>query len=259
NTSDEEVAVCNLGSVNLAAHVGPDGIDRARIASTVRTAVRMLDNVIDINFYTIPEARRSNLKHRPVGLGLMGFQDALHTLRVPYASDEAVAFADASMELISYHAIEASADLAAERGRYGSFDGSLWSQGVLPIDSIARLSASRSIPVDVDMRATLDWASLRTKVRTTGMRNSNVMAIAPTATISNICGVSPSIEPTFQNLYVKSNMSGNFTVVNLHLVAELKARGLWDEVMASDLKYFDGSLGRIDRVPADLRTLYATA
>ncbi len=259
NTSDDEVAVCNLGSVNLAAHVGPDGIDRARIASTVRTAVRMLDNVIDINFYTIPEARRSNLRHRPVGLGLMGFQDALHTLRVPYASDAAVAFADASMELISYHAIEASADLASERGRYGSFDGSLWSQGVLPIDSIARLSASRSVPVDVDIRATLDWASLRTKVRTTGMRNSNVMAIAPTATISNICGVSPSIEPTFQNLYVKSNMSGNFTVVNPYLVADLKARGLWDEVMASDLKYFDGSLGRIDRVPADLKTLYATA
>jgi ribonucleoside-diphosphate reductase alpha chain len=259
NTNDDEVAVCNLGSVNLAAHVETTGLDRERLGRTVRTAVRMLDNVIDINYYTIPEARRSNLRHRPVGLGMMGFQDALHTLRIPYASDAAVEFADDSMETISYHAIGASTDLAAERGRYPSFDGSLWSRGILPIDSIALLAASRGSAIDVDMTTRADWDSLRERVRTTGMRNSNVMAIAPTATISNICGVSQSIEPTFQNLYVKSNMSGNFTVVNLHLVADLKARGLWDEVMANDLKYFDGSLGAIERVPAELRALYATA
>jgi len=221
--------------------------------------MRMLDNVIDINFYTIPEARRSNLRHRPVGLGLMGFQDALHTLKIPYASEAAVTFADTSMEAISYHAISASVDLAAERGRYPSFDGSLWSRGILPIDSLALLSEDRGDDLRIDTSATLDWDSLRERVRTTGMRNSNVMAIAPTATISNICGVAQSIEPAFRNLYVKSNMSGDFTVVNAHLVHDLKARGLWDEVMVSDLKYFDGSLGAIDRVPDDLKALYATA
>ena len=258
NTSDDEVAVCNLGSVNLANHVTPQGLDHDRLARTVRTAMRMLDNVIDVNFYTIPEARRSNLRHRPVGLGLMGYQDALYALRLPVESDAAVAFADESMEAIGYHAIAASCDLAAERGRYPSFEGSLWSQGVLPIDSLERLAEARG-GLDLDRSSRLDWASLRERVRTVGMHNSNVMAIAPTATISNICGVSQSIEPTFRNLYVKANMSGDFTVINPALVRDLKERGLWDEVMISDLKYFDGSLSRIDRIPDDLKALYATA
>ena len=258
NTSNDEVAVCNLGSVNLAAHVAPEGLDHAKLARTVGTAMRMLDNVIDINFYTIPEARRSNLRHRPVGLGLMGFQDALQTLRLPYASEEAVRFADDSMEAISFHAISASADLAAERGRYPSYDGSLWSKGILPIDSIELLADARG-GLDLDRSLRLDWDSLRARVKAVGMRNSNTMAIAPTATISNICGVSQSIEPAYQNLYVKSNMSGDFTVVNASLVRDLKARGLWDEVMVSDLKYFDGVVGQIDRIPDDLKALYATA
>ncbi|GGF69996.1 ribonucleoside-diphosphate reductase [Azorhizobium oxalatiphilum] len=258
NTSDDEVAVCNLGSINLLAHIVDGRLDTAKLARTVRIAMRMLDNVIDINFYTIPEARRSNLRHRPVGLGLMGFQDALQALRLPYASDAAVRFADESMEAISFHAISASVDLAAERGRYPSFEGSLWSKGVLPIDSIEMLADARG-GLDLDRSQTLDWESLRARVVSTGMRNSNTMAIAPTATISNICGVSQSIEPGYQNLYVKSNMSGDFTVVNAALVHDLKARGLWDEVMVSDLKYFDGSLGQIDRVPDDLKALYATA
>ena len=258
NTSNDEVAVCNLGSVNLAAHVTGAGLDRARLARTVKTAMRMLDNVVDINFYTIPEARRSNLKHRPVGLGLMGFQDALQTLRLPYASDQAVAFADESMELISFHAIEASVDLAAERGAYPSFKGSLWSQGVLPHDSLGLLEAARG-ELALDRSSKLDWTALRERVVGTGMRNSNTMAIAPTATISNICGVSQSIEPAYQNLYVKSNMSGDFTVVNAALVRDLKARGLWDEVMVSDLKYFDGAVAEVARIPDDLKALYATA
>jgi ribonucleoside-diphosphate reductase alpha chain len=258
NTSRTEVAVCNLGSVNLVNHVSAQGLDLDRLARTVKTAMRMLDNVVDINFYTIPEARASNLRHRPVGLGLMGFQDALQALRIPYASDEAVAFADRSMEAIGFHAIAASVDLAAERGRYQSFEGSLWSKGILPIDSIRLLEQARP-GVEMDGAATLDWEGLRERVRTVGMRNSNTMAIAPTATISNICGVSQSIEPAYQNLYVKSNMSGDFTVVNAGLVRDLKARGLWDEVMVSDLKYFDGSVGQIDRVPDDLKALYATA
>lgn len=258
NTSRDEVAVCNLGSVNLLNHVTEEGLDHARLARTVATAMRMLDNVVDINFYTIPEARASNLRHRPVGLGLMGFQDAIQKLRIPYASEAAVAFADGSMEAISYHAISASVDLAAERGRYPSFDGSLWSKGILPIDSIRLLEEARP-GVEMDGSATLDWEALRRRVTTTGMRNSNTMAIAPTATISNICGVSQSIEPGYQNLFVKSNMSGDFTVVNARLVHDLKARGLWDEVMVSDLKYFDGTIGQIDRVPDDLKALYATA
>ncbi len=258
NTSDDEVAVCNLGSINLLNHIAGGKLDMARLKRTVTTAMRMLDNVIDINFYTIPEARRSNLKHRPVGLGLMGFQDALHALRIPIASDDAVTFADTSMEAVSFHAISASADLAAERGRYPSFDGSLWSRGILPIDSIEILADARG-GLDMDRSATLDWNRLRERVKSTGVRNSNIMAIAPTATISNICGVAQSIEPAYQNLYVKSNMSGDFTVVNDFLVRDLKARGLWDEVMVSDLKYFDGSLGSIDRVPDDLKALYATA
>ncbi|MFN3763941.1 MAG: ribonucleoside-diphosphate reductase subunit alpha [Aliihoeflea sp.] len=258
NTSKDEVAVCNLGSVNLANHVSEAGLDMGRLARTVATAMRMLDNVVDINFYTIPEARKSNLRHRPVGLGLMGFHDALQALRIAYASDAAADFADRSMEAISYHAISASVDLAAERGRYPSFDGSLWSKGILPIDSIRLLEDARP-GVEMDAKTSLDWDTLRERVKTVGMRNSNTMAIAPTATISNICGVSQSIEPAYQNLFVKSNMSGDFTVVNAALVRDLKARGLWDEVMISDLKYFDGSVGQIDRIPDDLKALYATA
>ena len=259
NTSTTEVAVCNLGSINLVNHLVNGAIDHARLARSVGTGMRMLDNVLDVNFYTIPEARSSNLKHRPVGLGIMGFQDALNILRLPYASEQAVAFADESMESVSYWAISASVDLAAERGRYPSFEGSLWSKGVLPLDSIARVDAARALPVEVDRSFRLDWDGLRARVKAVGMRNSNTMAIAPTATISNICGVSQSIEPAYQNLYVKSNMSGDFTVVNTYLVNDLKARGLWDEVMVSDLKYFDGSVGQIDRVPDDLKALYATA
>ncbi|MGO4668726.1 ribonucleoside-diphosphate reductase subunit alpha [Bosea sp. 2RAB26] len=259
NTSADEVAVCNLGSINLAAHVTAGGLDRARLGKTVATAMRMLDNVIDINFYTIPEARRSNLRHRPVGLGIMGFQDALQTLRLPAASEGAVAFADTSMEAISWFAISASVDLAAERGRYPSFEGSLWSKGILPIDSLDILSEARDGDVELDRSTTLDWDSLRERVKTTGMRNSNCMAIAPTATISNIVGVSQSIEPSYSQLYVKANMSGDFTVVNADLVRDLKARDLWDEVMVSDLKYYDGKVSQIDRVPDDLKALYATS
>ena len=259
NTNLREVAVCNLGSVNLANHVTANGLDTGRLERTVTTAMRMLDNVIDINYYTIPEARNSNLRHRPVGLGLMGYQDALYTLNIPFSSEAAVRFADTSMEHLSYYAISASVDLAAERGRYATFEGSLWSQGILPIDSVELLQQNRSHTLQLDRSSTLDWTGLRQRVMTTGMRNSNTMAIAPTATISNICGVTQSIEPTYQNLFVKSNMSGDFTVVNAALVRDLKARGLWDEVMVSDLKYFDGSLGAIERVPEELKTLYATS
>lgn len=259
NTNKREIAVCNLGSINLANHVTPSGIDEAHLEKTVKTAMRMLDNVIDINFYTVPEARYSNLRHRPVGLGIMGYQDALYTLRVPFSSEEAVCFADESMELISFHAISASVELAAERGRYATFEGSLWSQGILPIDSIELLQKNRKSELKLDRSTKLDWSTLRERVKTVGMRNSNTMAIAPTATISNICGVTQSIEPTYENLFVKSNMSGDFTIVNAALVHDLKRRGLWDEVMVSDLKYFDGSLGSIDRVPQDLKHLYATA
>ena len=260
NTSDEEIAVCNLGSLNLAAHVGEQGLDMAKLERTVRTAMRMLDNVIDYNYYTVAKARNSNLRHRPVGLGVMGFQDALYKLRVPYASDEAVAFADRSMEAVSYFAIAASADLAEERGAYQSFAGSLWSNGVLPIDSLERVREARGDErfFQVDGEATLDWSALREKARR-GMRNSNTMAIAPTATISNITGVTQSIEPTYQNLFVKSNLSGEFTVVNPFLVADLKERGLWDAVMINDLKYYDGSVQSIGRIPDDLKQLYTTA
>jgi len=259
NTSDEEIAVCNLGSVNLANHLTQDGLDLPKLEATVRTAMRMLDNVIDLNYYSVPQARRANLRHRPVGLGLMGFQDALHKLRIPYASEAAVAFADRSTEALSYYAIQASTELAAERGRYPSFEGSLWSQGILPIDSLERLAKARGAgELEVDRSATLDWDALRARVKA-GMRNSNCLAIAPTATIANITGVSASIEPTYQNLYVKSNLSGEFTVINPYLVADLKVLGLWDAVMVNDLKYFDGSLARIDRVPAELKRLYATA
>ncbi len=258
NSSNDEVGVCNLGSVNLANHVTEAGLDHSRLRRTIRTGMRILDNVLDVNFYNIPEARRSNLRHRPVGLGVMGYQDALYTLRYPVASDDAVRFADESMEAVSFYAIEASSALAGERGRYSSFDGSLWSRGILPLDSIELLIEQRG-GVDVDRSSALDWDSLRERVRTVGMRNSYTMAIAPTATISNICGVAQSIEPAYQNLYVKANMSGDFTMVNPALVRDLKARRLWDPVMVSDLKYFDGSLGAIDRVPDDLKALYATA
>ena len=259
NTNNKEIAVCNLGSINLANHLTLNGIDESRLKKTVTTAMRMLDNVIDINYYTVPEARHSNLRHRPVGLGVMGYQDALYTLRIPFSSQEAVRFADTSMELVSFHAISASVSLSAERGRYPTFEGSLWSKGILPIDSIELLQSTRSHDLQVTRSSTLDWTSLRQQVKAIGMRNSNTLAIAPTATISNICGVTQSIEPTYQNLFVKSNMSGDFTVVNAALVHDLKQASLWDEVMISDLKYFDGSLGSIDRVPDDLKRLYATS
>ncbi len=260
NTSADEIAVCNLGSVNLLQHITDGQLDLPKLESTIRTAVRMLDNVIDINYYSVPQARQSNLRHRPVGLGLMGFQDALYVQGIPYGSDRAVEFADRSMEAISYFAIKASSDLAVERGSYSSFNGSLWSQGILPIDSLQTLKQHRGADfIEVDESYTLDWDSLRAIVKTQGMRNSNVMAIAPTATISNITGVTQSIEPTYQNLYVKSNLSGEFTVVNSHLVRDLKQRGLWDNVMVNDLKYYDGSVQKIERIPADLKALYATA
>ncbi len=259
NTSKDEIAVCNLGSINVANHMKDGKLDTVKLAKTVKTAVRMLDNVIDINFYTVPQAKNSNLQHRPVGLGMMGFQDALYLQRIPYASDAAVTFADNLMEHISYNAISASNELAVERGSYKTFKGSLWSQGILPIDSIQAVAKTRGKYLEQDTSTTLDWDSLRKKVKKDGMRNSNVMAIAPTATISNICGVTQSIEPTYQNLFVKSNMSGEFTVVNPHLVKDLKAIGLWDQVMVHDLKYYNGSVNLIDRVPADLKALYATA
>jgi ribonucleoside-diphosphate reductase alpha chain len=260
NTSAEEIAVCNLGSINMVNHVTANGIDTEKLKATVKTAVRMLDNVIDINYYAVPQARKSNLRHRPVGLGIMGFQDALYIQKIAYASDAAVKFADTSMEAISYYAIDASVDLAVERGSYSSYEGSLWSKGILPIDSLKFIAEQRGENyVDVNTSASMDWAPLRTRVQTIGMRNSNVMAIAPTATISNICGVSQSIEPTFQNLYVKSNLSGEFTVVNPYLVNELKARGLWDNVMVNDLKYYEGSMQKLDRIPADVKALFATA
>lgn len=259
NTSEEEIAVCNLGSVNLPAHIINGKLDEDKLKRTVNTAIRMLDNVIDINYYSVPQARNSNLKHRPIGLGLMGFQDALYALGIDYTSQAAVSFADTSMELISYYAIDASCELARERGKYSSYEGSLWSKGILPIDSISLLQQARDQYLDQDKSQTLDWEVLRIKVRTQGIRNSNLMAIAPTATISNICGVSQSIEPTYQNLYVKSNLSGEFTVVNPYLVADLKALNLWDEVMVNDLKYYNGSVQPINRIPAKLKTRYATA
>jgi ribonucleoside-diphosphate reductase alpha chain len=259
NTSADEIAVCNLGSVNLVAHLTETGIDFEKLKRTIRTAMRMLDNVIDINYYAVVKARNSNMRHRPVGLGIMGFQDCLHQLRIAYASPEAIEFADRSMEMVAFATYWASTDLAEERGRYGSFQGSLWDRGVLPQDTLDLLAAERGGYVELDRSATLDWDTLRGRIKKHGMRNSNCIAIAPTATIANIVGVSASIEPTYQNLFVKSNLSGEFTVVNDYLVRDLKQRGLWDEVMIADVKYFDGNLARIDRVPADLRRLYATA
>ena len=259
NTSDTEIAVCNLGSVNLVQHLKDGGVDQAKLKKTIATAMRMLDNVIDINYYAVKKARDSNLRHRPVGLGLMGFQDALYALRLPYASDAAVEFADRSMEAICYHAYWASTELAAERGRYTTYRGSLWDRGILPLDSLDLLAEQRGGHVDVDRSSTMDWESLRARIREHGMRNSNCVAIAPTATISNIIGVDASIEPCFGNLSVKSNLSGEFTVVNEYLVRDLKQLDLWDDVMVMDLKHFDGSLRPIDRVPEEIKRLYATA
>jgi len=259
HTNDNEIAVCNLGSINLPQHVDENGLNKEKLEKTVSTAMRLLDNVIEYNYYSVPQARRSNLQHRPVGLGIMGFQDALYKQNLAYSSNAAVDFADRSMETVSYYAIKASTDLAEQRGAYSSFNGSLWSQGVLPIDSLRELGVQRGSYLQVDDSETLDWESLRQRVKTVGMRNSNTMAIAPTATISNICGISQSIEPTYQNIFVKSNLSGEFTCINPYLINDLKARGLWDEVMINDLKYYDGSVQSIDRVPKDLKAIYATA
>ncbi len=259
NTNKDEIAVCNLGSVNLVNHIVDGKLDTAKLEKTVKTAVRMLDNVIDINYYSVPQAQNSNFKHRPVGLGIMGFQDALYLQHIPYGSDAAVDFADKSMEAVSYYAIQASCDLADERGAYSTFEGSLWSKGILPLDSQQILIEARGQKyIDVDLTESLDWAPVRERVQK-GIRNSNIMAIAPTATIANITGVSQSIEPTYQNLYVKSNLSGEFTVINPYLVRDLKNRGLWDSVMVNDLKYYDGSVQQIERIPQDLKDLYATA
>jgi ribonucleoside-diphosphate reductase alpha chain len=259
NTSDTETAVCNLGSVNLLQHLKDGKVDQEKLQRTIATAMRMLDNVIDINYYAVKKARDSNLRHRPVGLGVMGFQDALYELRIPYASQEAVQFADESMEAICYHAYWASTELARERGKYSSYKGSLWDKGILPLDTLDLLEKARGGYVDVDRSSTLDWNALRQKIKADGMRNSNCVAIAPTATISNIIGVDASIEPCFGNLSVKSNLSGEFTVINHYLVRDLKRLGLWDDVMVMDLKHFDGSLRPIDRVPQDVKALYATA
>ncbi len=264
NTSETETAVCNLGSVNLVQHLkdGPDGsrvLDHEKLKKTITTAMRMLDNVIDINYYAVKKARDANMRHRPVGLGVMGFQDCLYELRVPYASQAAVEFADQSMEAVCYHAYWASTELAKERGKYASYKGSLWDKGILPLDTLDMLAEERGGYVEVDRSATLDWEALRKKIAQDGMRNSNCVAIAPTATISNIIGVDACIEPCFGNLSVKSNLSGEFTVINGYLVNDLKRLGLWDDVMVVDLKHFDGSLRPIDRVPQDIKTLYATA
>ena len=260
NTSQDEIAVCNLGSVNLVNHTDENGLDKEKLQRTITTAVRMLDNVIDINYYSVPQAKNSNMKHRPIGMGIMGFQDALHEQRIPYASEQAMEFADVSMEMISYFAINASTELAEERGRYESYAGSLWDQGILPIDSLKLLQQARGEEFfDVNMDQRLDWDGLRQRIKKTGMRNSNVLAIAPTATIANISGVSQSIEPTYQNLYVKSNLSGEFTVVNPYLVNDLKKLNLWDGVMANDLKYYEGSVQKIDRVPQEIKQIYATS
>ncbi|MFT5534626.1 MAG: ribonucleoside-diphosphate reductase alpha chain [Burkholderiaceae bacterium] len=259
NTNESEIAVCNLGSVNLPAHMKDGQLDHVKLQKTIRIAMRMLDNVIDINYYAVQKARDSNMRHRPVGLGIMGFQDCLHMMRVPYASAEAVTFADKSMEAVCYYAYTASTELAEERGQYSSYKGSLWDRGILPQDSLKLLMEERGGYLETDLSESMDWTPLRERIKQFGMRNSNCVAIAPTATISNIIGVAACIEPTYQNLYVKSNLSGEFTEINEYLVRDLKARDLWDEVMISDLKYFDGSLARIDRVPQELRAIYATA
>lgn len=260
NTSEEEIAVCNLGSINLVNHVDENGLNKEKLKSSITTAVRMLDNVIDINYYSVPQAKTSNMRHRPVGMGIMGFQDSLYKQKISYSSDKAVQFADLSMEIVSYHAINASMELAVERGQYETYKGSLWDQGILPIDSLKLLQEERgSDYLEINTEQRLDWDGVRDRMKTTGMRNSNVLAIAPTATIANITGVSQSIEPTYQNLYVKSNLSGEFTVVNPYLVKDLKQLDLWDAVMVNDLKYYEGSVQKIDRIPQDIKQMYATA
>ena len=261
NTSNDEIAVCNLGSINIPNHLDTEGnLDKEKLEKNVTTAIRMLDNVIDINYYAVPQAENSNFKHRPIGMGIMGFQDALYIKKIPYASEAAVDFADESMELVSYMAINASSDLAKERGSYSSYEGSLWSQGILPLDSIEILEKQRGKDyIEVDKTTRLDWGALREKVKTQGMRNSNTMAIAPTATIANITGLTQSIEPTYSNLFVKSNLSGEFTVINMHLVDALKEIDMWDEVMVYDLKNLNGSLESIARVPEDIKKLFATS
>ena len=261
NTSQDEIAVCNLGSINLPNHLNENGdLNEEKIERTITTAIRMLDNVIDINYYAVPQAENSNFKHRPIGLGIMGFQDALYIKKTPYASEEAVSFADESMEMVSYYAIKSSSDLASERGAYTSYEGSLWSKGILPLDSIELLKKERGENyLEVDTASKLDWEGLRKTVKKQGMRNSNVMAIAPTATIANITGLTQSIEPTYSNLFVKSNLSGEFTIINMHLVEALKEIDMWDEVMVYDLKNLNGSLEGINRVPDDLKKLFATS
>lgn len=260
NTSEEEIAVCNLGSINLVNHVDENGLNKEKLKSSITTAVRMLDNVIDINYYSVPQAKTSNMRHRPVGMGIMGFQDSLYKQKISYSSDKAVQFADLSMEIVSYHAINASMELAVERGQYETYKGSLWDQGILPIDSLKLLQEERgSDYLEINTEQRLDWDGVRDRMKTTGMRNSNVLAIAPTATIANITGVSQSIEPTYQNLYVKSNLSGEFTVVNPYLVKDLKQLDLWDAVMVNDLKYYEGSVQKIDRIPQNIKQMYATA
>jgi len=259
NTSDDEIAVCNLGSVNLLQHLNAFGVDLQKLQKTIKTAMRMLDNVIDINYYAVQKARNANLRHRPVGLGIIGFQDCLYRLGLPYSSMDTVAFADKIMEAVCYYAYHASCDLAKERGAYPSFKGSLWERGILPHDSLKLLREERGGYLEVDQTATMDWDALRQKIQQYGMRNSNCVAIAPTATIANIVGVSSSIEPTYENLYVKSNLSGEFTVINSYLVEDLKKLDLWDEVMVADLKYFDGSVAPIERIPEEIKKRYATA
>jgi ribonucleoside-diphosphate reductase alpha chain len=259
NTSAEETAVCNLGSVNLALHMTSNGLDEKKLSSTIRTAVRMLDNVIDINYYPTAEAKNANLRHRPIGMGLMGFQDALYMQGISYASHEAIEFADASMEMISYYAILASSELAKERGTYSTYKGSKWSRGMLPIDTIDLLAKERGGNLDVDRTSRLDWSVVRDAVKKHGMRNSNTMAIAPTATISNITNVTQSIEPIYKHLFVKSNLSGEFTIPNLYLVEHLKKLNLWDAQMLDDLKYFDGSISEIERIPEETKRLFLTA
>jgi len=259
NSSKEETAVCNLGSINLIEHVTEKGIDEAKLAKTIRTAIRMLDNVIDINFYPTAEARNSNLRHRPIGMGIMGFQDALYILNISYASHEAAKFADQCMELISYYAILASSELAKERGTYETYKGSKWERGLLPIDTIEILEKERGEPVDMDRSMTRDWNPVRESIKKYGMRNSNTMAIAPTATISNIVGPTQSIEPMYKHLFVKSNLSGEFTIPNIYLVERLKKLGLWDQEMLDDLKYFDGSIAEIERIPEEIKKVFLTA
>ena len=261
NTSPDEIAVCNLGSINLPNHLDEKGdLNEKKLEKTINTAIRMLDNVIDINYYAVPQAENSNLKHRPIGLGIMGFQDALYIKELPYSSEEAISFADESMEMVSYYAIKASSNLAVERESYSSFEGSLWSKGILPLDSIEILKKDRGEEfIEVDTSSRLDWEELRKIVKTQGMRNSNVMAIAPTATIANITGLTQSIEPTYSNLFVKSNLSGEFTIINMHLVDALKKVDMWDEVMVYDLKNLNGSLEEISRVPDQLKKIFATS